>query len=183
MELDTEFKKINRHILLWEIIVLTIVMVGMSVFGYIVGYRIGRDEVVKTTETIHITATEVTEPPSEALRVPVTDETVFKVDPDELEMLAIVIYQEAGGNGSCDDCRRYVADIVLNRVADERFPNTIEEVLTQKNQYGKLYYTGIKWASRAKNPGEADAVARAYRIADEVLSGQHSKLYGQGYIW
>lgn len=101
----------------------------------------------------------------------------------ELEMLACVIYQEAGGNSSCDNCRRYVADIVLNRVNDSRFPNTMHEVLTAKNQYGKFYKTGIKWPSRAKNAGEKDAVARAYRIAEEVLNGQHSKLYGEGYIW
>lgn len=132
------------------------------------------------TETIHI---EETEPVSEATEAPVPTERTPVIDPDELEMLACVIYQEAGGNGSCDDCRRYVADIVLNRVADDRFPDTMYEVLTAEGQYGRLYWTGIKWADRASNPGEADAVARAYRIAEEVLSGQHSKLYGQGYVW
>ena len=121
--------------------------------------------------------------PSEAPSAPVTEETIPDIDPDDIEMLAIVIYQEAGGNGSCDNCRRYVADIALNRVEDPRFPNTIYDVLTSKGQYGRLHWTGIKWADRASNPGEADAVARAYRIAEEVLSGQHSELYGQGYIW
>lgn len=101
----------------------------------------------------------------------------------DLELLACVIYQEAGGNGSCDDCRRRVADVVLNRVADPRFPNTIRGVLSAKNQYGSFYYTGIKWPDRAKNYYEKDAVARAYRIAEEVLNGQHSDLYGKGYVW
>lgn len=101
----------------------------------------------------------------------------------DLDLLACVIYQEAGGNRSCDDCRRRVADVVLNRVADPRFPNTIREVLSARNQYGKFYYTGIVWPSRAKNPGEQAAVARAYRIAEEVLNGQHSDLYGNGYVW
>ena len=101
----------------------------------------------------------------------------------ELDMLACVIYQEAGGNGSCDTCRRRVADVVLNRVADSRFPNTIKEVLTAKNQYGRFHYTGIVWPSRSKNAGEQAAVARAYRIAEEVLNGHHSDLYGKGYIW
>jgi spore germination cell wall hydrolase CwlJ-like protein len=101
----------------------------------------------------------------------------------DLDLLACVIYQEAGGNGSCDDCRRRVADVVLNRVADPRFPSTIREVLTARNQYGKFYYTGVKWPSRATNVYEKDAVARAYRIAEEVLNGQHSDLYGNGYVW
>jgi hypothetical protein len=132
------------------------------------------------TETIHIEEPEV---PSEALSAPTSEETIPPMDYYELEMLAIVIYQEAGGNKQCDDCRRRVADIVLNRVADHRFPDTIEEVLTQKKQYGRLYITGIKWPKRAQYDSEKDAVTRAYRIAEEVLNGQHSDVYGEGYIW
>lgn len=105
------------------------------------------------------------------------------VNQEDLEMLAIVIYQEAGGNECCDDCRRRVADVVLNRVNDPRFPNDIRSVLTAPRQYGLLYKTGVVWADRASNPGEKAAVDRAYRIAEEVLLGQHSELYGKGYIW
>lgn len=138
------------------------------------------DIIPETTENIHI---EVSEMPSEALSASVSDETYSDMSMTELEMLACVIYQEAGGDGSCDDCRRYVADIVLNRIASPEFPNTMYEVLTEESQYGMFHWTGIKWADRAKNPGEANAVARAYRIAEEVLNGQHSKLFGEGYIW
>lgn len=101
----------------------------------------------------------------------------------ETEMLACVIYQEVGGNMHCDECRRRVADVVLNRVADSRFPDSIEEVLTAKNQYGRFYYTGIKWADRHTRPGEKEAVERAWRIAEEVMAGNHSDLYGNGYVW
>ena len=100
---------------------------------------------------------------------------------ETLEMLACVIYQEAGGDACCDDCRRRVADVVLNRVNDERFPGTVFEVLTQKGQYG--FENGIVWPARAVNAGEGHAVERAYRIAKEVLEGQHSELFGEGYIW
>ena len=112
-----------------------------------------------------------------------TSSTVKTGTTTDLDLLACVIYQEAGGNECCDDCRRRVADVVLNRVEDPRFPNTIREVLTAKNQYGRFYYTGIKWPNRSKNYYERDAIARAYRIAEEVLNGQHSELYGNGYIW
>lgn len=87
----------------------------------------------------------------------------------ELEMLAIVIFQEAGGDACSDETRRMVGEVVLNRVADPRFPDTIEKVLTQKSQYGRMYWTGIVWASRASHPGEQHAVERAYACAKAVF--------------
>lgn len=111
------------------------------------------------------------------------EESTKKNNMSDLEMLACVIYQEAGSDSICDDCRRRVADVVLNRVADSRFPNSIYKVLTAKNQYGKFCKTGIVWPKCAKYAGEKHAVERAYRIAEEVLNGQHSDLYGKGYVW
>lgn len=122
------------------------------------------------------TTPEVTEPP-------VSTEYSIAPPTNEREMLACVIYQEAGGDATCDDCRRRVGDVVLNRVADSRFPNTMCEVLTAYQQYGRYYWTGLIWPDRAKNQYEQHAVERAYRIADEILAGEHSSLYGNGYIW
>lgn len=137
-----------------------------------------------TTATTTTTTTTTTAKPTTTTKKTTTTAapTTTAVSSD-VEMLACVIYQESGGNASCDNCRKYVGDIVLNRVNDPRFPNTIYGVLTQKNQYGRFYYTGIVWPSRAKNPGEAAAVDRAYRVARELLSGNHSSLYGAGYVW
>lgn len=106
-----------------------------------------------------------------------------EVDPVLAEQLAILIYREAGGDACCDDCRVRVADVALNRVADERFPDTLEAVLTQKKQYGTMYWDGVTWPDRAEDPAEAEAVARARETAEEVLSGTHSELYGNGYIF
>lgn len=146
-------------------------------------------EDVKPTEP---TEPEVVEPTTnnqvEPSEKPSNDSSTAEDKPDdgkmsETEMLACVIYQEVGGNMHCDECRRRVADVVLNRVADSRFPDSIEEVLTAKNQYGRFYYTGIKWADRHTRPGEKEAVERAWRIAEEVMAGNHSDLYGNGYVW
>ena len=101
----------------------------------------------------------------------------------EVQMLAIVIYREAGGDACSDLCRRRVGDVVLNRLADPRFPDTLEGVLTQRGQYGTMAWTGITWPERANQPGERNAVARAERIARELLTGQHSDLYGRGYVF
>lgn len=119
------------------------------------------------------------EPMPEAM----TAGAVLDVPTEDLELLACVIYQEAGGDACSDECRFMVGDVVLNRVADSRFPDTIEEVLTQRGQYGTFSKTGVVWPARAGNPGEAAAVERAYDTARRLLSGEHSELYGAGYIW
>lgn len=88
---------------------------------------------------------------------------------EELEILALIVYQEAGGDRVSDDTRRLVAQVFLNRVNDSRFPDSFYEVATAERQYGRLYWTGIVWPDRASSQGEAHAVERAYKIAQEVL--------------
>ena len=88
---------------------------------------------------------------------------------EELEILALIVYQEAGEDRVSDDTRRLVAQVVLNRVNDSRFPDSFYEVATAERQYGRLYWTGIVWPDRASSQAEAHAVERAYKIAQEVL--------------
>ena len=108
------------------------------------------------------------------------------VNEHDVELLACVIYQEAGGDTCCDMCRRRVADVVLNRVKDPRFKGTtIEEILIDGDpapQWGLYSVTGVVWPDKASRPEEQHAVERAYRIAREVLEGQHSDLTSE-YIW
>lgn len=138
----------------------------------------------ETETTIHTEPTEVTEvTEATEITVPETTEATLLYDEEELDMLACTIYREAGGDYYCDECRRRVADVVLNRIADDRYPDTMYEVLTQRSQYGRFHWTGIVWPDRASDLTELYAVERAYRIAEEVLLGNHSELYGQGYIY
>ena len=97
---------------------------------------------------------------------PIPDKTYTD---EELEILALIVYQEAGGDIVSDDTRRLVAQVFLNRVNDSRFPDSFYEVATAKRQYGRLYWTGIVWPDRASSQAEAHAVERAYKIAQEVL--------------
>ncbi len=110
----------------------------------------------------YVEPVEVAEPTE--LELPYTEE--------ELEILAIIIYQEAGGDACSDDTRLKVGTVVMNRVASDRYPDTIKEVALQRAQYGRLYWTGIKWPDRASNPGEAHAVERAYECAERILLGE-----------
>jgi len=100
--------------------------------------------------------------------------------PEDLEALALVIYQEAGGDACSNDTRQMVGEVVLNRVADERFPDTIREVLTEPRQYGRLHWTGLVWPDRAEH--EAEAVERAYACAEALLSGAE-RLLPEDAVW
>ena len=121
--------------------------------------------------------------PSHDVREPVenivetVEESLVHSDPapdktytdEELEILALIVYQEAGEDRVSDDTRRLVAQVFLNRVNDSRFPDSFYEVATAERQYGRLYWTGIVWPDRASSQEEAHAVERAYKIAQEVL--------------
>lgn len=100
---------------------------------------------------------------------------------EDLEMLALVIYQEAGGDACSDETRLMVGNVVMNRVASDLFPDTIEEVLLQKRQYGRLHWTGLVWPERASQSVEAHAVQRAYDCAERVLEGE--RLLPEDVIW
>lgn len=58
---------------------------------------------------------------------------------DDLELLAACVEAEAGNQGL--DGKRMVADVILNRVEDPDWPNTIEGVITQKYQFS-TYWNG-----------------------------------------
>lgn len=57
---------------------------------------------------------------------------------DEMRMVAQLVQAEAGNQDLTG--KRLVADVVLNRVDSERFPNTVEEVIFQRNpvQFGVI---------------------------------------------
>lgn len=93
---------------------------------------------------------------------------------EELEMLALVIYQEAGADWCSDDTRLMVGTVVMNRIADPRFPDTMQEVVTQRRAYGLLHWTGAVWPTRASYPEEAHAVNRAFGIAQRILEGERT---------
>lgn len=145
--------------------------------------------------TEELTTEPVTEPASvETKPVPEITEPETKTEPEstepslggytqqDLEYLAIVIYREAGADYICDDCRRRVGDIVLTRVESDLYPDTIHSVLTQKQQYGNMHWTGVVWPESAKYDCNRHAVERARRIAEEVLTGHHSDVYGKGWF-
>lgn len=114
--------------------------------------------------------------PTNMLKVDIEPEPTPEPEPayteEELELLALVIYQEAGGDACSDETRMRVGAVALNRVAHPGFPDTLYDVVTEKRAYGELYWTGPIWPKRASYECEAHAVARSYDIAKRVLEGE-----------
>ena len=57
------------------------------------------------------------------------------VDPEELDLLARLIQEEAGSDWCTDELQRAVGSVVLNRMDDKRYPDTMHGVIYQKGQY------------------------------------------------
>ena len=55
----------------------------------------------------------------------------------EIELVALITIAEA--EGQSEEGKRLVIDSILNRVEHERFPNTVEEVIFQPNQFSCVW--------------------------------------------
>lgn len=64
-------------------------------------------------------------------------QNLSKYSDEDIRILATTVYYEAGN--TTEQLRQYVAQVVLNRVADGRFPNTVKGVITQAGQYSTKY--------------------------------------------
>lgn len=139
---------------------------------------VAEEQVIAPTQTLSYEEPVVSEPVQEPVLVVEQSCVQESSAPEpaytdeELEILALIVYQEAGGDAVSDSTRKLVAQVFLNRVADDRFPDSFYDVATAESQYGRLHWTGIKWPDRASSEVEAHAVERAYTIAKEVLEAK-----------
>lgn len=68
---------------------------------------------------------------------------VITYDPDDLDLLARLITAEAGSSWLPDEIQLYVGSVVLNRMASEWYPDTLEEVIYQSGQYSPTWTGAI----------------------------------------
>lgn len=127
-------------------------------------YHIRPNKPIRPIEPIKEEVTIVTE----------TIETITATEPErwwtdeELDILAAVIYYEAGSNDCSDRHQQLVAQVVLNRVASNEFPNNIYDVVTQQNP---TQYSTYKLVLR--NMGNRDIIPqRCYNNALKALNGK-----------
>jgi len=91
----------------------------------------------------------------------------------EIECMALNIYYEARSSNNADQYA--VADVVLNRVQDSRYPNTVCEVVYQGNKHAdgrmKRHQCQFSWYcdGKADTPHEMDAFYKARSIAWDVI--------------
>lgn len=58
---------------------------------------------------------------------------------EDIRILTTTVFHEVGH--TTEQLRQYVAQVVLNRVEDSRFPDTVKGVITQPGQYSTKYAT------------------------------------------
>lgn len=88
-----------------------------------------------------------------------------KYSDEDLRILTTVVYYEAGN--TTEQLRQYVAQVVLNRVGDSRFPDTIKDVIEQKGQYSTKYTT-----VQAANAIGSTAYATCESSAKKAMMGK-----------
>lgn len=87
---------------------------------------------------------------------------VQEPDPDEVYLMAHLIYGEAGNQD--DECQLAVGSVVLNRVKHKRYPNTIKGVIFQKGQYA------CTWDGNFDKEPSKRAWKNAYWLLENELS-------------
>lgn len=86
---------------------------------------------------------------------------------DSLELLACCVEAEAGNQGL--EGKKYVVDVVLNRVDDEDFPDNITDVILQLNAFSVVLDNRINEVSPTEETFQAVTEELLHRTNSEVL--------------
>ena len=92
-------------------------------------------------------------------------------NPDDLFWLSRVIHRESGNQPM--EGRMAVGNVVLNRVSDPVFPDTVEGVLAQKNQFS-TYKSGVLAATE---PSENSTIAAKLVMDGGVVEETQGALF------
>jgi len=98
----------------------------------------------------------------------------IEITDEDRELMAAIVYHEA--RGECFAGQRMVAEVILNRVLSNKFPNTIKEVVFQKNP---VQFTSALYVSSAK-PDEVQRAAVNAAIAETPITDEDVLFFMQG---
>lgn len=112
--------------------------------------------------------------------VKVLEKTV-SVDPDELDLLARLIQAEAGSDWCTDELQRAVGSVVLNRMNDSRYPDTMHDVIYQPGQYSTAKNGQIEKAATDRPRENAEYLLKNGSTIPEEIIFQANFRQGQVY--
>ena len=101
---------------------------------------------------------------AQAAQAPAAAQTNTAVSASDRELLAAIIYCEAGNQSHTGKVA--VGNVVMNRVNSAKFPNSISSVVYQRGQFSPA---GSGWLNRVLKRGSVPA--DCYAAADEALAG------------
>lgn len=96
---------------------------------------------------------------------------VYELSPEEYEILLRIVEAEAGGED--EDGKLLVANVVLNRVNDEAFPDTVKEVVFQRSKNGKTQFSPVRSGRfyRVKVSEETIAAVERALLGEDISMG------------
>lgn len=103
-----------------------------------------------------------------------------KYSEEELDLLARLVYAEAGCTWIPDWVQQAVASVVINRVNSPVYPGTIREVIYQPGQYGPAWSGSIERAADARTIANARAVLENGSTLPANVTGQAGFISGGG---
>ena len=115
--------------------------------------------------------------------VPVAEE-VEVVTIDQTDALAMgidaVISSECKSEWVSDATMIMVANVILNRTNDSRYPDTVDQVLCQPYQFSCFSTVGMKWVGKASN--DMAFRERCIKAAESAMAGERMLNYGVVYV-
>lgn len=94
----------------------------------------------------------------------------------QVMLLANLIDLEAGSDYCTDELQQAVGSVVLNRVADDRFPNTLEGVIYQPGQYSTAGQIATNKPSERSIANAEYLIANGSTLPEEVLFQANFKI-------
>lgn len=79
----------------------------------------------------------VSKPPVVQPEEPMEEPDAVTLTQEEIDLIALCVMAEA--EGEPEEGQRLVIDTILNRVDDPHFPDTVHEVVYQKNQFSSMW--------------------------------------------
>ena len=136
------------------VIVLTFVAIQLIIFT-------SKTETIIVVEKLEVNTSNI-----ELEVKPIINKEKTTMSNEEIELIALVTIAEA--EGEPEEGKRLVIDTILNRVDHKRFPNTVSDVIYQKDQFTSM------WNGRLNSCYASDDICKL--VKEEVKSRKDSNV-------